>query len=328
MKYIMVQARLCKRNEDDMTVLIPVTFSKVLVHSDMYEAVYHNLARDDDRDFGDIQCVGAGFVDSALGGYKCYGESESLKIASRGDLDSDVMNQMRYAHGFSYLQTVESTVEEFFSPLGFMLPQLKVTDHADMLLAATADATKAAYELRTLHSNGFALGGIVRGCSTAKGESLTMPAGLRFDYVGPISTINFNGLSHMIRLAGTHELVEIPDSAVCYMLPSAMTVNRSLALLSNKTLFDFGKVIKDLDVVVTFDEGHVMAGKPADKPEHIGFVSLKEIRMQRPQQDVMLSGEGFAHAQFHVVMENGKVGFVVTMRMRDFHQRAEKFVKG
>lgn len=327
MKYIMVQARLCKRNEDDMTVLIPVTFSKVLVHADMYEAVYHNLARDEDREFGDIKCVGAGFVDSALGGYKCYGESESLKTASRGDLDSDVLNQMRYAHGFSYLQTVESTVEEFFSPLGFMLPQLKVTDHADILFAAAADATKNAYELRQLHTNGFAFGGIVRGTATAKGDNMTMPRGLHFDYVGPISTVNFNGLSHMIRLAGTKELVEIPDSAVCYMLPRATTIDKSLDLISNKTVFDFGKVIEGFDVVVTFGEGHATAGKPADKPGNIGFVTLQEIRMQRPQQDAMLSGEGFAHAQFYVQMENNKVPFVVTMRVRDFIQRVEKFAK-
>lgn len=328
MKYIMVQAQLSKRNEDDMTVLIPVTFSKMLVHADMYEAVYHNLARDEDRDFGEIKCVGAGFVDSALGGYKCYGESESLTVASRGDLDSDVMNQMRYAHGFSYLQTVESTVEEFFSPLGFILPQLKVTDNADRLLAATMEATKGAYELRTLHSNGFCFGGIVRGCATAQGTALTMPFGLRFDYVGPISTINFNGLSHMIRLAGTHELVEIPDSAVCYMLPRTLTTDRSITLISNKTEFNFGEVVKGFDVVVTFGEGHVMAGKPATKPEHIGLVTLKEIRMQRPQQDTMLSGEGFAHADFYVEAVNNKTPFVVHMRARDFHQRAEKFAKG
>lgn len=325
MKYIMVQARLCKRNEDDMTVLIPVTFSKMLVHADMFEAVAHNLMRDEDRDFGDITCVGAGFVDSALGGYKCYGESESLKKASRGDLDSDVMNQMRYAHGFSYLQSVESTVEEFFSPLGFMLPQLKLTDSADLLLAATMSATKDAYELRQLHTNGFRFGKITRGMSLAKSETMSMPAGLAFDYIGPTSTVNFNGLSHLIRLAGTHEIVEVPDDSVSHMLPSAMTINRCIDLIRNRTIFNFAEVVRGLDVTVKFGEGHARVGDVAEKPEHIGNCVLRSMRMNRVLQDEMLSGESHAFAEFSVEVERNKTPFVVTMRVRDFQQRAEKF---
>lgn len=327
MKYIMVEARLCKRNEDDMTVLIPVTFSKVLVHRDMYEAVYHNLARDEDRDFGDIKCVGAGFVDSALGGYKCYGESESLKIASRGDLDSDVMNQMRFAHGFSYLQTVESTLEEFFSPLGFIKGQLKVTANADQLFESAALATKDAYELRQLHTNGFRFGGITKGRSPKTGETLWLPRGLAFDYVGPISSVNYNGISHLIRMAGTHELVEIPNEFVEYMLPGAFTIDHCITAMSEGIPFNFAAVVKDLDVIVTFGPEHKRAGDHVSRPEHVGAVILREMKMTREQQDHMLSGEGHAHAQFHVEVVRNKTPFVVTMRVRDFQQRAVKNIE-
>lgn len=327
MKYIMVEARLCKRNEDDMTVLIPVTFSKVLVHRDMYEAVYHNLARDKDRDFGDIKCVGAGFVDSALGGYRCYGESESLKKASRGDLDSDVMNQMRYAHGFSYLQTVESTLEEFFSPLGFIKDQLKVTENADQLFEAAAIATKDAFELRQIHSNGFCFGAITKGRSVQSGDDLTMPRGLKFTYIGPTSTISYNGVSHLICLAGSREVVEVPNEFVEHMLPGAMTIDHCITAMSASIPFNFAAVVKDLNVSVVFGPEHKRAGEPVTRPEHVGAVILREMKMTREQQDHMLSGEGHAHAQFHVEVVKNKTPFVVTMRVRDFQQRAVKNVE-
>lgn len=326
MKYIMVEARLCKRNADDMTVLIPVTFSKVLVHRDMFEAVYHNLARDDDRDFGDIKCVGAGFVDSALGGYRCHGESESLGIASRGDLDSDTMNQMRYAHGFSYAQTVESTLEEFFSPLGFIKQHLKLTGSADQLMEAAMVATKAAYELRQLRTNGFRLGAITKGRSAANGDVLTMPSGLKFDYVGPISTVNYNGLSHLIRLAGTRELVEIPDEFISHMLPEAISVDRCLSLMAECIPFNFADAVKGLDVVVRFGAKYRLAGKPVLNPKNIGVVQLREMKMDRGLQDAMLAGEGYVQAEFYVEEVRNKTPFVVTMQVREFQQRAEQAV--
>ena len=46
-----------------------------------------------------VHCIGAGFcyiaVDTVIGAatYKCYGESTSLRINSRGEKDSKVLNQ-------------------------------------------------------------------------------------------------------------------------------------------------------------------------------------------------------------------------------------------
>lgn len=327
MKYIMIEARLSKENADDMTVLIPVMFSKLLVHREMYEIVHMQLRRNKDQQFGDIKCVGAGFVDSVLGGYKCYGESESLNKASRGDLDSDVLNQMRYAHGIAYMQTLESTLEEFFSPLGFVKPMIKRTDGADEVFAATANATKTAYELRQIHSNGFRFGAITRGRSVASGDVLTMPLGLKFDYVGPMSTVNYNGVSHLLRLAGTHELVEIPNELIEHMIPCAMTIDTCMRAIDEAIPFDLNKVIKDLNVHIALGEGHRFAGDPAERPEHIGVVILTKMTMTREQQDTMLSGDGHAVAQLHVEVVKNKTPFVVTMRVRDFHNRVAKCVE-
>lgn len=67
---------------DTGSVYLPVIFGDFMKHSDMARAINPN---------GDV--IGAGFVHIANGKYVCYGESTSLKVVSRGDIDSTYLNK-------------------------------------------------------------------------------------------------------------------------------------------------------------------------------------------------------------------------------------------
>ena len=57
----------------------PIIFSETMGHDEMAAAVG-----------GEV--VGAGFCYISDDRYKCYGESVSLKIKSRGDVDANILN--------------------------------------------------------------------------------------------------------------------------------------------------------------------------------------------------------------------------------------------
>jgi hypothetical protein len=57
----------------------PIVFSSLMHHT-------HMTAREN--------CVGAGFCHVENDLYKCYGESTSLGIKSRGEQDSDLLNRL------------------------------------------------------------------------------------------------------------------------------------------------------------------------------------------------------------------------------------------
>lgn len=61
---------------------LPVVFSDLQQHSNVAYALFPGK-----------NIIGAGFVSVAYNGYyECYGESVSLKVQSRGDKDSDILN--------------------------------------------------------------------------------------------------------------------------------------------------------------------------------------------------------------------------------------------
>jgi hypothetical protein len=69
------------------TDLTPIIFPETIGHVQMAQNM--RWARAD--------IVGAGFVQVRAGGYVCYGESISLRVKSRDDKDSEVLN--RYVSG-------------------------------------------------------------------------------------------------------------------------------------------------------------------------------------------------------------------------------------
>lgn len=82
MKYIMFQA-------GDLKYKLPVIFPDTLVHEDVAEALLPLLP-------GGAKVISAGEC-TVMG--QCSGRSETLKVASRGDKDSAVVNTFNYTHG-------------------------------------------------------------------------------------------------------------------------------------------------------------------------------------------------------------------------------------
>jgi hypothetical protein len=78
MKYIVV----------DMNIPEPFVFSETVTHADVARAVGGTV-------------LGAGFCQIAGDQFHCYGESISLRVKSRGDEDSNILNK-RFGLGEFY----------------------------------------------------------------------------------------------------------------------------------------------------------------------------------------------------------------------------------
>jgi hypothetical protein len=86
MKYIVI------RSEDQRGHLheLPIMFPYVLIHKEMKECTWRALMESDHRF---IECIGAGFCTIQNNRIKCYGESESLGIKSRGKIDEQAFDR-------------------------------------------------------------------------------------------------------------------------------------------------------------------------------------------------------------------------------------------
>lgn len=321
MKYVIVQAQLHKRDQADVTVLIPVIFSGRLVHSEMAEAVKHNLYRDDNHNYDNMKTVGAGFVDTTNKGFVCYGRSESLNVASRGKQDSDICNQHRYAQeGERIVQTVENVLENFFGPESFMHSKLKTSGATDQLFEAAAIATKSTIERRQLTPLGFIITDPVRAYSLADDCNLHLPRNLGCDYIGPVSTLRWNGISHLVRLHGSKELVEIPNDAMINLVPSFASVRQVLDLQNFKTTFNLSETLAGCTaqvVKVIVRRRHLQEANVAE----IGKCVVSGLQMLAEQQDGLLEPEGEAIGMIYVTELESGDEFVFTMPLREFIQQ-------
>lgn len=86
MKYIVVKSEDRYGNIHEL----PVMFPYVLVHREMKECAWRALIESEHRF---IEVVGAGFCTVENNAVKCYGESESLGISSRGKLDTQAFDR-------------------------------------------------------------------------------------------------------------------------------------------------------------------------------------------------------------------------------------------
>lgn len=87
MKYIMLKL-------EDQCKNIPVIFPDILVHAHVAAAITRTLEMQGVRG---AKVVSAGKIDITAHG--AGGESETLCIESRGERDTDVVNQYPYMHG-------------------------------------------------------------------------------------------------------------------------------------------------------------------------------------------------------------------------------------
>ncbi|WP_339844362.1 hypothetical protein [uncultured Halopseudomonas sp.] len=91
MKYIMLQ--IMTGTQGDLVREFPVIFPDALVHADVAEAITKL------PELATAKPVAAGFLSSLGLEAECYGESETLQIKSRGDLDSSRICMLDYSHG-------------------------------------------------------------------------------------------------------------------------------------------------------------------------------------------------------------------------------------
>lgn len=318
MKYVIIQAALHKRGQKDVTVLIPVIFSGRLVHSEMAEAVKHNLYRDHDHNYDNMKTIGAGFVDTTNKGFVCYGRSESLNVASRGKQDSDVCNQHRYAQeGERVVQTVENVLQNFLGPESFMYSKLEMSEPADQLFEAVAKATKGALERRHLAPLGFVFTDPVRGYSLVTDCNLLLPRNLGCDYVGPVSTLRWNGVSHLVRLHGSKEVVEIPNDAMINLVPMFASVRQVLELQSAETVFNLSKTLAGSDVKVKRVIERLRNLQDVDAST-VGECIVSGLQMSPEQQDGLIGNEVEAVGLIYVTELESGDEFVFIMPLGEF----------
>jgi hypothetical protein len=240
MKYIVVEVSDSKADpeSDKFVQHLPIIFPNTLIHKDMFEGVQQNLLMDENHSFNVATCIGAGFVDlSKWGEHTCYGESETLEIASRGKADSDLMDTYRFTHGIADAVTVESTLAEIVGPMGFLHKHRRT--HANEILQAAVQLTKQHFEDRQLHHNGFVTCDVVgTAYSINKDHTMTLPPNLHMDYISPASTVRFGGLSHMLTIGGGTEVIEIPDNEFCKLLPRARTTDTVVSAIAKRKTFN------------------------------------------------------------------------------------------
>lgn len=101
LKYIM--AALMQPDTDGTLLVrnIPLVFPDLLVHADMakyLERALHRHAREEN--YTNIKMVSAGFISMTDQGWKCYGKSESLRLASRS-IDAQIISEWDADRGLS-----------------------------------------------------------------------------------------------------------------------------------------------------------------------------------------------------------------------------------
>lgn len=94
MKYIVLQVLL---GNDEIEV--PIIFPDIMVHADVSEYAQHLFRRK--HNLYNVNPVSAGFINTLNIGSKdfCYGESETLKLKSRGERDSKLISLYDYHSG-------------------------------------------------------------------------------------------------------------------------------------------------------------------------------------------------------------------------------------
>ena len=93
MKYVIVEAT---KPDSSLKVELPLVFSNFMVHADMAEALSKVLL---EKHGFESKPVAAGEYNIISG--SCHGRSTTLNLASRGNVDEQVINLNDY--GFGYL---------------------------------------------------------------------------------------------------------------------------------------------------------------------------------------------------------------------------------
>lgn len=101
-KYITFAAR-----KESLDYCSFVRFNEHLVHADMAHMMIPMIALSYSCCMTDVHVLGAGFVVNELMGPTCFGESDSLKVHSRGEDDQIIMRW----HGSTYITDAPDAIE-------------------------------------------------------------------------------------------------------------------------------------------------------------------------------------------------------------------------
>lgn len=95
MKYVVIEVK----HGDDVREF-PIIFPNILVHSVVAGSVIAGMQRYHDKE-ATYKAVSAGEISSMTLGERgaCHGESETLKLKSRGDTDAALIKMHDYCHG-------------------------------------------------------------------------------------------------------------------------------------------------------------------------------------------------------------------------------------
>lgn len=78
---------------------VPILFPEYLVHATMAKSIGRAIMLED-KSVVSVRPVAAGFFSSlGLATVQCYGKSDTLDLASRGDEDVNLMKMFDYLHG-------------------------------------------------------------------------------------------------------------------------------------------------------------------------------------------------------------------------------------
>lgn len=91
MKYI-----IAKITHGDTSREWPIIFPDMMIHKQVAETIKWHLMRHHDVE---AKIVSAGSFSCFGGEVRCYGESETLNIESRGKTDVDLIKMFDYMHG-------------------------------------------------------------------------------------------------------------------------------------------------------------------------------------------------------------------------------------
>lgn len=327
MKYIVVQVTDHKPGEEPFVHHLPIVFPKTLVHKDMFEGVQQNLMMDEDNKFGVAECIGAGFVDlTKFGEHTCYGESETLKVASRGKADSDLMDTYRFTHGIADAVTVESTLSEITGPMSFLRKHRRT--NATEILQAVVQLVKPHFEDRQLHHNGFVTCDVVgTAYSVNKDHTMVLPPNLHMDYISPASTVRFGGLSHFLAIGGGLEIIEIPDNEFCKLLPRARTTDTLVSAISNRKTFNGESLLASMEMTplspipltdesVDLDNFKLFA--------HVGDCILRSVNMDQANLDGFLDDSKTAVVTATVLEIETQTLYVFEASLGDLFEKFKK----
>lgn len=92
MKYVMMEVK--QRKQTGFILNIPFLFPEMVTH--IYISTVAKLVCEEHWPDSDIKCISAGFCSSMDVNVDCYGESETLKLKSREDIDSNIIKMADY----------------------------------------------------------------------------------------------------------------------------------------------------------------------------------------------------------------------------------------